>query len=171
MMEFVTSRAALVICGTLLIASVAAPMEDLYGNQEKERMEGVADSVAEVFSTFWGSSMDEMYLRCREILPQPSAYITAEGHFIILHTDGGDYARAVPCEMEEMVLRYDSEVTLIRTDSGIIFRRRSRISFRGRRRNGQCPRGCCRGRPRPSRSRVSLWNRNRSGRSASRSGS
>ena len=128
MMEFVASRATLVVCGVLLIAAVAAPLEDLYGTREDSAMGEVADSIASAVDTFSSSQLDTLRIRGSDILPSASAFVTMEGHFVTLYTPGRDYVRAVACTCDAMSLGYGDEITLEKDGNRVSCHRTSPIS-------------------------------------------
>jgi len=171
MMEFVLSRATLVICGVILLSAVAVPMENLFEADERESISDLAESAASIIDMFYQSDMDEMYIRGSEILPSQSSYITAEGHSLTLHTDNRDYLAVTSCLTSGITISYGEITTLEKEGDTVTGRRTCPRPLSERRRTCRCPRGCCRDTRMPWHFRGYRGNRNRNGHSASPNGS
>lgn len=171
MMEFLTSRTALMVCGAMMLAAVAVPLGEMFDSEKDVSLDRVASSAASTIELFAGSGMDEMYIRGSEILPGPSDYITAEGNILTLHSGGSEHISVMSCRTEGITITYGETITLVMDGDTVTCRRTCPRPSRGRRRTCRCPRGCCRGIQKRGRCRGCRGNRNRSGRSASRSGS
>ena len=171
MMEFLTSRTALMICGAMMLTIVAVPLEEMFDYEEDVSLDRVASSAASMIELFAGSGMDEMYLRGSEILPGPSDYITADGNILTLHSGDSEHISVISCRTEGITITYGETATLVMDGDTVTCLRTCPRPSRGPPRTCLCPCGCCRGRRTRVRSRGCRGNRNKSGHSASRNGS
>lgn len=170
-MEFLTSRVTLLICGAVLIGTVALPFGDLLESDENDAKEDIAHSVASIIDMYRESGLDELTVQGTEILPSPSSYITADGHTVILHADGREYKAATGSVTEGITITFGETTTLFLEDGKVRARRTSRRPSSPQLRTCRCPDGCCKGTPRRGRSRGYRGSRSRSGRSACPNGS
>lgn len=126
MMEFVTSRTVLVVCGLILMTAVAVPMTQIMNGETDEGMGGLAAGAAEVIDRFWGSEMDEMRLRGCDMLPSPDCSLSIDGRVLTIRDGAGkEYVAGLAHMCTRVELGYMDTLTLTHGEDGIICRRTS----------------------------------------------
>ena len=119
MMEFVTSRVCLTICGLVLLAAVSVPVIFMYDGSVDGRMQSLADDTAGLMDRFDRSSADVMTLSMREILPDAGFTMTVDGHLLMLDKDGKRYIAATAADLGSGTFAYGDIVEIRRTENGL----------------------------------------------------
>ncbi|MCQ2078965.1 MAG: hypothetical protein MJZ38_02775 [archaeon] len=113
MMEFVLSRAALMLCGVLLMGAVAIPLADVYGTEADDRLDGLVQRDAETIDDYWGRSFDEMFLRGSSMLPAPGHVLSVDGYKVrLVEPDGSEHTAFLHHPSDPFVLTYDGIVSM-----------------------------------------------------------
>ena len=120
MMEFVTSRVTLVICGVILLAAVVTPMSQMLETDENSRLSETALNDARAIDALYDSDYDEMYLRGSVYLPSSSYWLELDGHQLTIHSNvGKTYTSAISHASEHLTLSYGDTVTFCRSNGMI----------------------------------------------------
>ena len=119
MMEFITSRVCLTVCGLVLLAAVSVPVIFMYGGSVDGRMQSLADDAAGLMDRFDRSSADVMTLSMREILPDAGSSMTVDGHLLMLDKDGKRYIAATSADLGSGTFSYGDIVEVKRTENGL----------------------------------------------------
>ncbi len=120
MMEFVTSRAMMMVCGAMLMTALLVPMSQMMEDDTDSEIAGLVESDALAIDTFYGSDLDTLRIRGSAVLPSPGYCLRAEGHMLTMTSPGGKvYTAALVHPVHGLELGYEGTVKLTRTDSGI----------------------------------------------------
>lgn len=120
MMEFTLSRVTLVICGAILIASVAVPISGVYEDRTDESLAGMAEKTAAVIDSFWNSDIDSMYLEGDALLPSPEYSLCLEGYGVTVTDGSGNEYRSYMKHMSGRITLSKGEVVVIVKDNGVL---------------------------------------------------
>ena len=120
MMEFMTSRAMMVVCGAMLMAAILVPMSQMMESDTDSEISGLIESDALAIDSFYRSGLDTMNIRGSAMLPSSGYWLKAEGHMLTMTSPAGKtYTAALVHPIEGFELGYGGTVKLVRTDSGI----------------------------------------------------
>ncbi len=117
MMEFTLSRATLMICGALLIASVSVPLAGLYEDKSRSSLDEMTESTARVIDSFWNSNIDRMYLDGDSLLPSAEYSLYLEGYEITMTDGSGNtYTSYMKHRSDPIHVSKGEVVTLVKYD-------------------------------------------------------
>jgi len=118
LIEFTMSRAAVMACGVILLATVAGVLGGIYDN-DADRMDGeLADRLAHMLDIFCSSGIDEMIIDGSMVLPEGYTMNVHDGFVEVLREDRIHVAST---EYKGSFIMHWNEVRTI-------VRRRSRLS-------------------------------------------
>ncbi len=120
MMEFVTSRAMMMVCGAMLMAAILVPMSQMMEDDTDSEISGLIESDALALDSFYSSDLDSMTIRGSAMLPSPEFTLKADGNMLTMTSPGGrTYTAALVHPIYGLDLGYGGTAKLTRTDSGI----------------------------------------------------
>ena len=117
MMEFVTSRVTLIICGAVLMSVIAVPMSQMFDYDEDERLDAMVEKDANAIDALMESGYDEMYVKGVTYLPEPGYTLSVDGHLMtVTSPEGKTYTAVVSHTFESIHVGYGDTVTVICED-------------------------------------------------------
>lgn len=121
MIEFTSSRAALMLCGFILMASVAAPIGNIFEDRESDEISGIAENNAGVINAFYGSKLETMVLRGESLLPSVGYSMVMDGYFLtVFDPDGTEHIASMKVKSEKIVLGFGDSVTVAKTPGNVL---------------------------------------------------
>ncbi|AGI47994.1 hypothetical protein TALC_01001 [Thermoplasmatales archaeon BRNA1] len=126
MMEFVSSRAALIVCGAILMGSVLVPVSGILEDDEYDLVQSLAEKDASVIDHLFDSNLHVITIDGSDMLPSPSYRMVLEGHDLVI-TDGDSrlYIAYLAHVSERIEIGYSDSVELVRSPEGSITTRTS----------------------------------------------
>lgn len=115
MMEFTLSRVTLMICGAILIASVAVPLSGMYEDRSQRSLDDMTEKSAQMIDSFWNSDIDRMYLNGDSILPSAEYSLHLEGYEVTMTDGSGNEYRSYTKHLSDSITISKGEsVTLVK---------------------------------------------------------
>ncbi len=111
MIEFTLSRAALCVCGAVLLVTVAGIMGSYQDRSESDMEEDLAGDIAEMLDAFEGSEADCITLDGSSILPTSKHVLKVGSNIVLLEKDGLVRTAMTRCGAE-FELWYGGTVTI-----------------------------------------------------------
>lgn len=99
MMEFTMARAAMMLCGVMLLAAVIPPVSSVFQDEQEADMQEQSETLCRMVDTFYTSQADEMVICLNTVLPHSSS-VVMKGYFITILDGDRQY-------------RYDCDHTLV----------------------------------------------------------
>ncbi len=111
MIEFAISRAALCVCGAILLVVVAGIMGSYQDHVESDMEEELAEDIAEMLDAFEGSEADRLTLDGSRILPSSKHVLKVGSNIVLLEKDGLTRTAMTRCDAD-FELWYGGTVTI-----------------------------------------------------------
>jgi len=122
MIEFTVSRAALMICGTILLSAIGIPMSQMFDSDGADMLQSVADADAASIDAFWASNLDVMYIDGSDMLPSPGYSLTVNGHHLtVTDTNGNTRTAMLAHSAENMSIGYGDTLSAVRAGETLSF--------------------------------------------------
>lgn len=90
MIEFTLSRAAMTVCGVILLAAIVAPFTGFFENNENDMCQEQCDNISDMIDSFYESEAEETIISANSFLP-PDSQIRFDKHLVIMECDGKEY--------------------------------------------------------------------------------
>ncbi len=114
-MEFTYSRAALMMCGAILISAFAVPFCGIMDGNLGGDIQELAEKDARIIDTFWCSDVDEVRLEGASMLPSGEYGLEVDGRLLtITCPDGKRCSAALRHDSGTFVLSHGGTVVLAR---------------------------------------------------------
>lgn len=121
MMEFTLSRVFAIVCGVMILGTVAGAFTHMTDMNTETDLQELTDSIAGTIERFERSDSDSFTLSLKDVLPN-SSELVFDGHTISVEKDGNRYVSSLSSYMGKGVFGKDDIIVFHRTSEGLSVR-------------------------------------------------